>query len=240
MKEYRLLEIQSHIERNDLLYPLDILLVGATGTGKSSTLNALFNTPIAKIGYGVNPETQEIAAYPLHDYLRIHDSAGLGDGKVNDLKHTKNITSTLLETRTIDDVDWGFIDLVMVILDGGSRDLGTTFNLIEHTILKSIEPQRVIVVINQADMAMKGRNWNSGFNKPEPDLIDFLEEKASSIKGRINESTGLTIRKPVYYSAKYEYNINALIDHIIDHFPTKRRIPTKPSFAGLPWFLGGL
>jgi predicted GTPase len=66
--------------------------VGATGTGKSSTLNALFNSTVAKVGHGVDPETQIISAYSLHDYLRFHDSAGLGDGKDNDLTHSKNIT----------------------------------------------------------------------------------------------------------------------------------------------------
>ena len=224
MKNYRHDDIQSHIRRNGLLFPLDVLLVGATGTGKSSTLNALFNSTIAKVGEGVDPETQEISAHKLHDYLRFHDSAGLGDGKQNDLYHAKNITSELLSTCGENIDDNGFIDLVMVLLDGSSRDLGTTFQLLESVILKSIEPNRVIVAINQADMAMKGRYWDASQNKPEPTLIDFLEEKALSVKQRINESTGLSINKPVYYSAKNRYNVDKLLDHIIQHFPTKRRL----------------
>lgn len=220
MKNYRHHDIQSHISRNELLVPLDVLLVGGTGTGKSSTLNALFNSTIAKVGHGVDPETQEISAHKLHSYLRFHDSAGLGDGKEKDLTHSKNITSELL--RTCNDGN-GFIDLVMVLLDGSSRDLGTTFSLIESVILKSIESKRVIVAINQADMAMKGRYWDSQLNKPESTLIDFLEEKSWSVKHRINESTDLSINKPVYYSAKYNYNIKVLLDHIINHFPTSRR-----------------
>ncbi|MEI6745765.1 MAG: GTPase [Methylococcaceae bacterium] len=223
MKNYRHNDIQSHISRNGLLVPLDILLVGATGTGKSSTLNALFNSTVAKVGEGVDPETQNISAHKLHDYLRFHDSAGLGDGKENDLNHSKNITSELLITCGEND-DNGFIDLVMVLLDGSSRDLGTTFQLLESVVLKSIEPKRVIVAVNQADMAMKGRYWNSPRNKPEPTLIAFLEEQSLSVKQRINDSTGLSINKPVYYSAKHNYNIDGLLNHVIDHFPTNRRI----------------
>jgi len=224
MKNYRYHDIQSHIQRHSLLTPLDVLLVGATGTGKSSTLNALFNTTVAKVGDGVDPETQHISSHSLHDYLRFHDSAGLGDGKENDLNHAKNITAKLLEEVTNNLGRYGFIDLVMVLLDGGSRDLGTAFNLLESVILKSIEPKRVIVAINQADMAMKGRHWNYQIHKPEPTLIEFLEEKAVSVKQRINESTGLSVNKPVYYSAKFGYNINVLADHMIHHFPTSRRI----------------
>ncbi len=54
---------------NGLLRPLDVLLVGGTGTGKSTTLNALFGTTVAKVGRGVDPETQNIAAHQLHDFL---------------------------------------------------------------------------------------------------------------------------------------------------------------------------
>ena len=189
MKNYRHDDIQSHISRNGLLVPLDVLLVGATGTGKSSTLNALFNSTVAKVGEGVDPETQNISSFELHDYLRFHDSAGLGDGKENDLNHSKNIIAELL--RTCGDDNY-FIDLAMVLLDGSSRDLGTTFRLLESVVLKSIKPKRVIIAINQADMAMKGRYWNAPQNKPESTLIDFLEEKALSVKQRINESTERT------------------------------------------------
>ncbi len=70
------------------------------------------------------------------------------------------MTSKLLEYVSIKEQKFGFIDLVLVILDGGSRDLGTSFKLIENVILKSIEPERVMVVINQADMAMKGNHWD--------------------------------------------------------------------------------
>jgi len=221
MKSYRFQDIQAHINRYNLLTPLDVLLVGATGTGKSSTLNALFNSTVAKVGDGVDPETQEVSEHSLHDYLRFHDSAGLGDGKENDLRHHKNITWALQRTCN---TDYHYMDLAMVILDGSSRDLGTAFQLLESVVLKTIEAKRVIVVINQADMAMKGRYWNEKTNKPDSELHSFLEEKADSVKRRINESTGLTINKPVYYSAKYNYNIDALLDHIIKHFPTNRRI----------------
>ena len=35
----------------------NVLITGATGCGKSSTINALFNTEKAKVGTGVDPET---------------------------------------------------------------------------------------------------------------------------------------------------------------------------------------
>ncbi|MFI3220119.1 MAG: 50S ribosome-binding GTPase [Methylococcales bacterium] len=227
MKNYRSDEIQKRMIANNLLHPLDVLLVGATGTGKSTTLNALFGSTVAKVGEGVNPETQKISSHQLHDFLRIHDSAGLGDGKAADHEHSKNITAELLKTITVDGQHNGFMDIAMILLDGGSRDMGTAFRLLETVVLQSIEPHRVIVAINQADMGMSGRSWNKQLDKPEPPLIDFLEEKTLSVQKRIKESTGLTINRPIYYSAKFNYNIPVFIDHIIKHLPTSRRTITK-------------
>lgn len=39
---------------------INIMITGATGCGKSSTINALFDTEVAKVGVGVDPETMEI------------------------------------------------------------------------------------------------------------------------------------------------------------------------------------
>jgi predicted GTPase len=223
MKNYRFDEIQSRMASSGLLRPLDVLLVGGTGTGKSTTLNALFGTVVAKVGTGVDPETQNISSHQLHDFLRFHDSAGLGDGKAADHNHAKNITGELLKTITVGGQRNGFIDLILVLLDGGSRDLGTAFRLLETVVLEAIAPERVIVAINQADMAMKGRYWNAKLNEPEPPLLEFLEAQAQSVQQRIKESTGLKISKPVYYSAQFKYNIHAVVDHILQHLPSERR-----------------
>ncbi|UYM15665.1 hypothetical protein [Endozoicomonas euniceicola] len=72
-------------------------------------------------------------------------------------------------------------------------------------------------------MAMKGRHWNHSTGRPEPRLVDFLENQMLSIQQRLLESTSQRIPKPVYYSAAYNYNTDALMDHIIRHMPKKRR-----------------
>ena len=62
---------------------VNLILVGATGSGKSSTVNALFNMDVAKVGVGVDPETDYITCYELEN-LTIWDTPGLGDGVKND------------------------------------------------------------------------------------------------------------------------------------------------------------
>lgn len=101
--------------------------------------------------------------------------------------------------------------------------MGTTYKTLEQVVLRCIDPNRVIVAINQADMAMKGRNWDYLNNRPEPQLLNFLNEKARSVQDRIKEATGLTISTPVCYSAEKQWNLDKLMDHIIAHMPYERR-----------------
>jgi hypothetical protein len=72
-------------------------------------------------------------------------------------------------------------------------------------------------------MAMKGRHWDDYYNRPDSTLENFLREQAESIKRRVRESTGVNIITPVYYSAEYGYNVNKLMDLIIDNIPLNRR-----------------
>ena len=70
---------------------------------------------------------------------------------------------------------------------------------------------------------MKGRHWDFSRNKPDDVLINYLEEKTISIQNRVKEATGVTIKRPIYYSAQKGYNISKLFDLIIDNMPESRR-----------------
>ncbi len=227
-------------ERDDLIraqeklqnMKINILVTGATGCGKSSTINALFNGDIAKVGQGVDPETMDIQKYDWEN-LVIWDSPGLGDGKEADKRHSRNIREKLIEK---DKDGNALIDVVLVILDGGSRDLGTSYELITEVIIQTLQASgehgtdRLLVAINQCDMAMKGRHWNHETNRPEPTLENFLEEKVASTRNRIRESTSVTVN-PIYYSAGFKdgdtdqrpYNISRLLRHIVENTPSKKR-----------------
>ena len=206
---------------------LNIMITGATGSGKSSTINAMFRREVAKVGVGVDPETMDITKYTLNNMI-LWDSPGLGDGKEADTRHAKNIISKLNER---DSDGNALIDLVLVILDGSTRDLGTSYELINSVIIPNLgdnKEQRILVAINQCDMAMKGKHWDSVNNKPDEVLTKFLDEKAESVRRRIREGTGVDI-EPVYYSAGYKdgdeqqnpYNLSKLL-YLIQHTSKKK------------------
>ena len=193
---------------------VNIMIVGGTGVGKSSTINALFDVTDARVGVGVDPETISIDRYEMGNLI-LWDTPGLGHGLKEDKKHRKNIVEKL--TETVSDSDHLLIDLVLVIVDASNRDMGTSYELIDLIINSYAHKDRIIIALNQADMAMKGRFWNSDENRPEPQLVEFLNNKVESIKRRIKNTNGLDI-EPVYYSAGYTdgkekqapYNISKL------------------------------
>ena len=70
---------------------------------------------------------------------------------------------------------------------------------------------------------MKGRHWDYLSQRPDPVLMEFLEDQAVSIQKRVREATGITLVKPVYYSAEYGWNVDKVLDLIVDHMPRERR-----------------
>lgn len=119
--------------------------------------------------------------------------------------------------------------MAMVIIEGANRDMGTTYALLNEVIVPNIQKERILVVINQADMAMKGHHWKNADRMPDPYLIEFLEEQSCSVQRRVKEATGVSILKPVYYSAEYGYNVKAVFDFIVDNMPVRRRPLVKNS-----------
>ncbi|UYZ71155.1 50S ribosome-binding GTPase [Moraxella bovis] len=208
---------------------LNLMIVGGTGVGKSSTINALFGMEKAKIGTSSNPETMSITSYELGNVI-LWDSPGLGDGKEADERHAKAIISKLAEKDSKGEL---LIDMVLVILDGGSRDLGTSYELINSVIIPNLgnDKSRLLVAINKADNAMSGRYSDFEKSEPQPKLIDFLDEKVNSTKSRIKEATGVDV-DVIYYSAGYTdddtqeqpYNLSKLLAFILRHTKSTKRV----------------
>lgn len=206
---------------------VNILITGATGSGKSSTINALFGAEEATIGRNFDPMTMDICRYEL-DNLVLWDSPGLGDSREHDIQHSRKIIQRLHEKDAMGDA---LIDLVLVILNGSNRDFGTSYALINEVIIPNLQDKnRILVAINQCDMAMKGHYWDEEHSLPEPRLIQFLEEQITTVRRRIKDGTGVDI-EPIYYSAGYRdeestqapYNLSKLLYYIIQKTPNKKR-----------------
>lgn len=210
---------------------INLMITGGTGCGKSSTINALFNADKAKVGTGSDPETMSITKYQMKS-LTIWDTPGLGDGSKDDM-HKKNIIEMLCKKDGNGDP---LIDLVLVIVDGSSKDMGSDYELINNVLIPYLGKdsyKRIIIAINKADAAMSGRHWNYEKNIPDQELTKFLDDKTASVRSRIKESTGVDV-ETIYYSAGYKenektaqepaYNLSCLLAHILRFTPKEKRI----------------
>ncbi len=221
-------EVNSIQEQN-----INLLVIGATGVGKSSTVNALFNTntikkkDIATIGYGVSPQTQYIKAYSLAK-LTIWDTPGFGDS-LNDTNFASEVEK-LLQTKM--ENGFGLIDMAIVILDGSSKDIGTSIDIINNILIPNFGKEaqsRILVAINKIDLIKGGRYWDYKENRPLHYLEEYLNTLTSDIKSRIHDVTNIEI-EPIIYSAgnisqkQHPYNLLNFINHILTNLPNEKRI----------------
>lgn len=219
------------------------MLIGSTGAGKSSTVNALVGSAVANVGYGVNPETMDIKSYKLSDKITLWDTPGLGDSPDQDEKHLEKIKTLLNESyfkeykaasnenEHIYHKEGHLIDIVLVILDGSSRDLGTIFKYLKENIYTNIRKENVLFAINQADVAMSGKHFDNNKNMPDDVLSDFLTLQSESFQKRIEEYLEISIDKPFFYSAEKGFNIDKLITTIKQNTIWKSR--KKDYFSNL-------
>jgi len=121
-KYYRKNDIEKKLEKARFR-PLDVMVTGVTGAGKSTTLNTIFKKNVATVGNGVDPETMDLDSYSLNDVFRLWDTPGLGDGVANDEIHKRKLVDLLYKTYSLDGNIYGWIDSAIVVLEGLNRDI---------------------------------------------------------------------------------------------------------------------
>ena len=212
---------------------INVLVVGGTGVGKSSTINALFKmegaveNSQAKVGTGPDAETQTLSVYNVGN-LKIWDTPGVGESKLADIRHVNAINQKLREKDKNGEL---LIDLILVLLDGGARDYGSIFTLLERLSHQTKEQTRLVIGINRIDMVAKGRGWDDANRCPTPALEKVIEEKRASIARRFKNEFKIE-KKPVAYCAGFSdefgsreaYNIPELLCEIVSAIQPKKRV----------------
>lgn len=182
------------ISNNDEL-TLNLLILGKTGTGKSSLVNALVGEEVAKVG-DAEPETEDIYPYSAEidgKKIIIHDSWGMEVGK-EDI--WDDIINKKLKEKGIDkDIkDW-FHSVTYCIQAGGNRIEDFDAKIITKFIK---DKYNVIVALTKAEQMGK------------EDREKFTEKIKERIKKEIEKE-----------DAKNDININDIIVVSVSASPKK-------------------
>ena len=121
--------------------PVNILVIGPTGSGKSTLINALMGDTVARVGQGATSVTTEVEEY-AGEYegvkIRVYDTVGFGDteGKSDEI--------------TINEMaDANKFDLVLICVRMDSRvygDVRNMFSMLGKKMSKEIWKRSVIVL----------------------------------------------------------------------------------------------
>lgn len=233
-------EEQAHISwryKKALADPIQVCLTGSTGVGKSSVINALLGKSAATVGVGPAPETFSITPYAMKGFV-FWDTPGLGDTVKKDTLYEELIREKLNEKNTNEEL---CIDFVLILVDGESRDLGTTSKLIRQVILPNLRTQkkkRLLLVINKVDRMLSGHHWDTVKKRPDAVLSARMAQKEESLRQRIREETNLDL-ETICLSAGYTdpetmqqeqaYNILRMLVKILAMVPGQKRKPRTES-----------
>ncbi len=207
-------------EVQDLSLP-KIAIIGVTGVGKSSTINALFSTDLL-VSTGI-PGTKraitsevEVPFQPVENEIEtprgklwVVDMPGLGESIAKDKEYLKIYRQVLPK-----------VDAALWILDD-DRDLAQIERYLQE-IRAVISPDdfgRIVFCINKVDrLTGPDGRWLDAVNAPDTLMDKYIKDHAR----RVGKILRVSDQRVIPYSASKRYRLFALFRAIIDAIPPER------------------
>lgn len=201
--------------------PPKIALIGLTGVGKSSTINALFNAgqPVSHIRACTKADVKIVADASVYTGSKgdiiVYDMPGIGEDVDADKNHYETYRNVLPE-----------VDVIVWIFEAADRVMSPvqqTLLYLKDTIGTDFA-KKLVIAVNKADLIYPGESsWNHEFNVPSDEQRSQYEDLDHYIKEKIyavlpNWSGNIEI-----YSATKRYRLEQLMTAIVNSMDQKKK-----------------
>ena len=199
--------------------PPKIALIGVTGVGKTSTINALFNTGLEISHFRSCTQKEAIVPEVASQFaanrgtITVYDMPGLGESLIADKSHIETYKRVLPE-----------VDVAVWIIEAGGRALSLMQQSLKtiSAAMKDKKLERIMFAINKADL-MYPNNWNRHTNTPSREQWDNLVQFAKTVERSIKEVVNRWNGEIKIYSALKKYRLEPLLTSMIETAPKQRR-----------------
>lgn len=211
--------INSALEKEILDKPFRVAVIGQSGVGKSTTLNAVFG--LSNYTSDIAEGTTEIVekVFPMRNgfNLSIYDMPGLNNDIDKDIEY-ENLYRKILPD----------CDVIVYILNAHSKDFGEDCRILKEIVLPICNTNHIrenlILAINKIDTIGESYDpndpelrWNVFENEPTEKLKVAIRRKLGDINDKLIDEKlvgvegAVSVAKVVYYSAMFNYNLKPFV-----------------------------
>jgi uncharacterized protein len=201
--------------------PPRIALIGDTGVGKSTTLNALFNAG-QEVGHTKATTTVErgisVRIGPVeaeNGELVVYDMPGLNESLATRDQHLATYARVLAD-----------VDVALWVLPAPHRPMETVQSFLREDLrrINSGLVDRVVFALNKVDMVHPGENaWHPLANLPSPEQQSNIDARIADVRRLVLEALPSWNGAIIGYSATKWYNLPQLFAVMLNAVSKKRQ-----------------